>query len=114
MIRPRFPRFPLFPATLVPGLVAVCLALAPVPARAQDEASMLHAGRASVAEQEGDWKTALNEYSAALQSDSTSGYLLARVIHCLFQLGRDDEVMSFANVLWKRDSTQADAAAEAG
>jgi tetratricopeptide (TPR) repeat protein len=93
------------------GLLFVALAAAP--SRAQDEESLTHVSRAAAAEQEEDWPAALNEYSLALQTDSTSSYLLSRVVHCLFQMGRDDEVMSFTRVLWKRDSTQAGAAAEA-
>jgi tetratricopeptide (TPR) repeat protein len=100
--------------SVVLSLLLLFAACAAAPARAQDEEALNHVSRAAAAEQNDDWGTALNEYSLALQTDSTSTYLLARVVHCLFKMGRDDEVMSFTHALWRRDSTQAGAAREAG
>jgi tetratricopeptide (TPR) repeat protein len=94
-------------------LFLLFLALPLSAARAQDPESSRHVTRASVAESEDDYATALEEYSAALSSDTTSTWLLTKVVHCLFRLGRDDEMMSFTNALWRRDSTSADAALDA-
>ncbi len=77
------------------------------------EQAMMHVTRGSAAENEGDWTRALEEYSQAYQLDTLSTHLLTRVVNCLFHLGRDDEVMSFARVVWKRDSTRTEVAAQA-
>lgn len=100
----------------VPVFIVVLLFLVAPPrlARAQDDQSAFHVTRAATAEAEGDFDTALEEYSAAARSDTASSYLMGKVVHCLFRLGRDDEVMSFANALWKRDSTHSEVAEDAG
>ena len=99
------------PALALTLLIALAAAaLSARPARAQDDQAMTHVTRAVAAEADENWRLALQEYSAASSIDTSSTYLVARVIRCLFHLGRDDEVMSFTNALWRRDSTQAEAA----